>query len=414
MLVRVNASLRNRNYRLYFYGQMVSQIGNSLQNAAQAWFVLQLTNSPAALGVLGFCLYAPYAVLGLFGGAFADRWDRRATMIVTQTGMALAAAALAAVAYLHVDAVWAVDLIALFFGIILPFENPSRQALMLQLVGREELANAIGLNASLGNATRVIGPALAGVMIATVGVGACFALNAVSFFAVIAALLVMRRSEFHEAMTVNRQPLFASIGAGFAYARTTKAVWMALLMMATLSTLSMNFAIMLPVLAKSTLAGSAQTYGWLASALALGGVGGATFAASRKHLSRTHVLIAAAGFGATELLVASQHTVTSVIAALIATGFCYTLYTATTNTLVQLATPSELQGRIAGLAGYVFVAVGPLGALITGALTQHGGAPFSFIVGGLAGLTMALAGYLIGPWPLETPPNATADSDRQV
>ena len=189
---RTFASLRrSRNYRLYFGGQLVSQTGTWLQNAAQSWLVLDLTHSAGAVGVLGFCLYAPYAALGLVGGALADRWDRRRVLFVTQSAMGVCAAALAAVAYLRVDRVWVIDAIAVVRGTIMVFNNPSRQALMVQLVGRPELPNAIALNSSLNNATRVIGPALAGVLIAAVGVGACFALNALSFIPVIVAIGAM-------------------------------------------------------------------------------------------------------------------------------------------------------------------------------------------------------------------------------
>jgi MFS family permease len=164
----VLASLqRHRNYRLYFAGQFVSQIGTWLQTAAQSWLILELTHSAQAVGVLGFCFYGPYAVLGLLGGALADRWDRRTTLLVGQAAMALCAALLAIVVFTHVASVWLIDAIAVVRGTVLVFNNPSRQALIVQLVGRSELGNAIALNSSLNNATRIIGPALAGVLIDT-------------------------------------------------------------------------------------------------------------------------------------------------------------------------------------------------------------------------------------------------------
>ena len=399
---RVFASLRrHRNYRLYFSGQLVSQLGSWLQNAAQAWLVLDLTHSAEAVGVLSFFMYLPYAILGLIGGALADRWDRQRTMIVTQTAMAFCAAALAVVAYLRVDSILVIDGIAFVRGTIMAFNNPTRQAMMIQLVGRAELPNAIALNASLNNASRIVGPALAGVLIATVGVGACFALNAISFFAVIGALAVMRPAEFFLAQNRVRTPLFKSIRDGLVYARRTKTVAVVLSMLFIISTVSINFQIVLPVLARNTLHGNAQTYGLIAAMFGLGAFIGAIIAASRSRVSRRLLLWAAAGFGAAQLVVATQPTVIGVSIALLATGICYTLYTANSNTLVQLAVPSHMQGRIAGLYNYVFLSSGPLGSLLAGWLCERG-APLAFIAGGLTALIMALVGFLLRPWPMPT------------
>jgi MFS family permease len=352
--------------------------------------------------VLGFCLYAPYAVLGLIGAALADRWDRQRSMMITQTGMALAAAALAIVAYLHVDSVWVIDAIALVRGSILPFNNPSRQALMVQLVGRGELPNAIALNASVNNATRVVGPAVAGVLIAKVGVAACFALNAVSFIAVIVALGMMRPAEFHADVTRSRATLLASIREGLGYARRTKTVRVVLGMLLVISTISINFNVVLPVLARTTMHGTAQTYGFITAAFGLGAVAGAFITAGRTRASRGLLLIAAAGFGAAQLLVATQRSLIGVAIALIATGVFYAIYTSSSNAIVQLATPPHIQGRISGLYSYVFIATGPVGSLIAGGLSQSGGAPLAFVAGGVAALVMAIVGWLVQPWPMPT------------
>lgn len=396
------ASLRrHRNYRLYFSGQLVSQIGTWLQNAAQAWLVLDITHSAEAVGVLSFFLYLPYAVFGLIGGALADRWDRQRTMIITQTAMALCAAALAAVAYLRFDSIAVIDAIALVRGTIMAFNNPTRQAMMMQLVGRTELPNAIALNSSLNNATRVIGPAVAGVLIAWVGSGACFALNAISFIPVIYALIVMRPSEFFMQPKRSRTPLLTSIRDGLAYARRTKTVAVVLTMLFVVSTVSINFNVVLPVLARNTLHGTAQTYGLIAAMFGLGAFIGAIIAASRSRVSRRLLLWAAAGFGCGQLLVAAQPTVLGASISLVITGVCYTLYTSGSNTIVQLAVPPHMQGRIAGLYNYVFLSSGPLGSLLAGWLAEHG-AQWAFLAGGVAALVMAAFGFLMRPWPLPT------------
>jgi MFS family permease len=398
------ASLRrHRNYRLYFSGQLVSQAGTWLQNAAQAWLVLDLTHSAEAVGVLGFWFYAPYAVLGLVGGAVADRFERHRVMMVTQTAMAVCALALAIVAWLRVDRVWVIDLIAVVRGIILVFNNPSRQALMVQLVGRGELPNAIALNSSLNNATRVIGPAIAGLLIASAGVSMCFALNALSYVAVIWALGAMRTEDFHVERSLHeRTPLFASIGLGLRYAARTKTVAVVLAMLLVISLLAINFNVLLPVLARGTLHGDATIYGLLSSVFGLGAFAGALVAASRTAASRRLVLIAAAGFGLAQLFVATQRTFAGVAAGLFVTGVCYTLYTASTNALVQLATPNHLQGRVGGLYTYVFLATGPFGALLAGWLSDRGGAPLAFALGGAAAVAMVLAGLATRPWPMPT------------
>lgn len=352
--------------------------------------------------MLGFCFYGPYAVLGLVGGAMADRFERHRVMMATQGAMALCAAALALVAYLRVDAVWVIDLIAVVRGTVLVFNNPSRQALIVQLVGRSELANAIALNSSLNNATRVIGPAIAGILIAKAGVTACFALNAISFIPVIWALGAMRVDEFRERSPQRRGSLVASIGEGLRYARRTKTVTVVLTMLLLISLLAINFNVLLPVLARQTLHGSAELFGFLSAIFGLGAFAGAMAAASMQRTSRTLLLVAAAGFGLAQLAVALDRSLPGIALALFATGVCYTLYTASTNAIVQLATPAHLQGRIGGLYSYVFLATGPFGALLAGWLCANGGAPLAFAVGGCSAVAMVAFGVAAQPWPMPT------------
>jgi MFS family permease len=398
------ASLRrHRNYRLYFIGQLGSQVGTWLQNAAQAWLVLDLTNNSAtAVGVLSFCLYTPYAILGLIGGAMADRWDRQKVMVYTQSMMAVCATALAVVAYLRVDSVYVIYGIAMVRGAVMAFNNPARQALMVQLVGRSELSNAIALNASLNNATRVIGPAIAGVLIATVGVAMCFALNAISFIPIIFALASMRPAEFFATGSRSTAPILQSIRDGLVYARRNKTVRVVLIMLFLTSTVAINFDIVLPVLARLTMHGGAQTYGFITAIFGLGAFTGAVTAASRKHVSRTVLIGASAGFGLSQCFVATQHSLFGVAISLYATGICYTLYTSSSNALVQLAVPPQMQGRIAGLYNYVFLAAGPLGSLLAGWLADRGGASLALVAGGATAIAMALLGFLMRPWPMPT------------
>lgn len=394
---------RHRNYRLYFYGQLVSQFGNWLQNSAQAWLILDLTHSAQAVGVLGFCLYSPYAVLGLIGGALADRVDRQRMMMVTQTLMAFCAVALTVVTWLKVDAVWVIDVIAAVRGTVMVFNNPSRQALMVQLVGRAELQNAIALNSSINNGARIIGPGIAGLLIASFGITICFAINAVSFIAVLFALATMRRSEFHgEGFTRKREPLLRSIVEGLRYAKRTKTVAIVLTMLLMNSTLAINFNVLLPVLARQTLHGGPETYGLIASVFGLGAFIGALISASRGRSSRRWLLRAVGGFGLAQLFLATQATLWTVILGLLACGICYTIYTSQTNATVQLATPGFLQGRVGGLYNYVFIATGPVGSLLAGWLCQISGSALAFGLGGTVVLGMTLFGLLTAPWPMPT------------
>jgi MFS family permease len=400
----VLASLRlHRNYRLYFAGQFISQIGTWLQTAAQAWLILDLTHSAEAVGVLGFFFYGPYALLGLLGGALADRWDRRMTLLAGQIAMALCAAALSLMVFTHVASVWLIDGIAVIRGVVLVINNPSRQALMVQLVGRSELGNAIALNSSLNNATRIIGPALAGVLIETTGVGTCFALNAISFIPVIWAILALNTSEFHVQSDVRRrEPLIAAIRSGLRYARHTKTVAVALSMMLLVSFLAINFNVLLPVLARQTMRGGPSIYGDITACFGFGALVGALIAASRARASRTLLIAACAAFGLAQIALAPQHRLVPVMVALFFTGVAYTIYTASTNALVQLATPGFLQGRVGGLYNYVFLASGPFGSLLAGWLSQRGGTMLAFITGGAAAVAMAAIGVATQPWPMPT------------
>lgn len=402
---------KHRNYRLYFVGQSISQIGTWLQTAAQSWLVLELTGSAAAVGVLSFCFYAPYAVLRLVGGALADRFPRHRLMILTQSAMAVCALALALVVIFRVDKVWVIDLIAVVRGVVLVFNNPSQQALMVQLVGRRELQNAIALNSSLMNATRIIGPAIAGALMAGAGVAACFAINAVSYVAVIAALGAMREREFHAQTGLrSRTRLLDAIREGLRYARRTKTIWIALTMLAVVSLLGINFNVLLPVLARQTMHAGPQTFGLIASCFGAGAFAGALVSASRRRASSSLLLAASAGFGLGQLAVSTQRELPGVCIALFATGICYTIYTSSTNAIVQLATPAHLQGRVAGLYSYAFISTGPVGSLLAGWLAERS-TDLAFAVGGGAAVIMALFGLLLRPWPM---PTGTVRARRRV
>jgi len=395
--LRTFDSLRlHRNYRLYFVGESVNQVGMWLQTAAQAWFVLQATHSPLAVGLVSFWQYIPYSVLGLFGGAIADRLDYRRTLIVTEMGFFSCAATLAVLSYLHVADPLLIYAVAAVRGMITVLDNPARQAFVLQMVGRDELPNAISLNAGVTNATRVVGPAVAGILIATAGTPICFALNAVSYVAVFFALVNIRPSEYFPMLRGARsRAMWRDVREGLAYGLRTIRVFVPLGVLLVISTLGINFQVMLPLVAARTMHGGAGLYGFITSIFGLGALAGALLSATVARANWGLLLGSAIAFAVCELVLAPQHTFAAVAPLLVLTGVAYTLYTSVTNTMVQLSSPDHLQGRVAGLFSYVFFGSGPFGALIAGGLAARGGTSLTFTVAGIAGLVMVAAAVLV-------------------
>ena len=389
-------SLRlHRNYRLYFGGQAISQIGTWLQGAAQSWLVLELTHSAVDVGLVSFWQFVPFTLFGLFGGALSDRLDPRRTLIATQAAMGLLAVALAAFAWLHSTNMAVVYAIAAARGVVMIFNSPSLQRLMIRLVGREELANAISLNSGVNNATRIVGPGLAGVIIATAGVGICFALNAVSYVAVVIALAVMNADEFFPVRQADlRMRMLTSVREGLSYARKTNAVLIPLLLLTVVSITGINFSVLLPVLAAQTLHSGPEVFGLISSLFGLGAVLGALIAAALSRATWSMLLLSAAGYSLFQVLLAPQRELWLVLVFLVVVGIFYTVYTSATNAMVQLAAPDDLQGRVAGLYSYVFLGTSPLGALFAGYLSEAGGTNLAFLAAGVIGLLVTAASLL--------------------
>ena len=393
---RTFSSLRHhRNYRLYFYGQVVSLSGTWMQNVAQAWFIVVLTHSPVAVGLLAACQFGPYMLFGLFGGAFADRIDQRRLMIVTQSAFTLTAATLAGLALSGHAAAWEVFVIAAVNGTVTVFDTPARQAFTVQMVGRDELPNAIALNSSLFNASRIIGPAIAGALIAVAGVGICFLLNSVSYLALIAALLLMRQHELHPVKRDTKvQSVLRGSAEGVRFAWQTPLLRTVLLMMLLISTIGINFNVLLPVLTSETLHAGPQIFGVISAAFGAGALAGALFAASLGRASATALLVGAAVFSASELALSPLRSAWAVALVLVVLGFAFSLYSSQSNASLQLNTPDRLRGRVMGIYGYVFFGTAPLGGLLAGWLAQTGGTELAFIVAGAVGLLTVVYGYL--------------------
>jgi MFS family permease len=394
---RTFASLRrHRNYRLFFYGQLTSVAGTWMQNIGMAWLVVSLAphSRGLAVGLLAACRFGPFTVLGLFSGIVTDRFDNRRVVMVTQGAQMLFSAVLAAVTLLGHVQLWEVYVIAVLTGTALVFDAPSRQNLTFQMVGRDELPNAIALNSSLFNTARIFGPALAGILIAAVGTGWCFAINTVSYLAVLGGLLAMRVSELYPLVDRGRPTIFRGTREGFAYALHNRTVLVTLAMTAVFTTVGFNFNILLPLLAKDTLAAGPRTFGIISACFGAGALVGALSAAAVSRATWRVMFLGATVFGVCELLIAPvQSTVIAGILLFIC-GIAFTSYTANSNTAIQLASPDHIRGRVLGLYYYAWNGLAPLGALVVGWMCDRGGTELAFAAGGVSVIAMSIVGAL--------------------
>ena len=383
---------RHRNYRLFFTGQLVSLVGTWMQNIALAWFVVELTHSPVAVGFLAFCRFIPFTIFGLVAGVVADRFDNRRLVMVTQTASMIVALALTVLAFSGAEIVWLAYALAAAAGTALVFDAPGRHSLTFQMVGREELPNAVALNASLFNASRVVGPAFAGLIIAAFGVGVCFAINAVSFLAVLTSLWLMRASELVKPDRPTEHPsVLDSVREGLRYARHSPRVRLVLAMTTVVSTVGFNFHVLVPVLASDTLDAGPRTFGILSACFGGGALTGALLAAALGRASWKALLAGVGGFSIALLALAPLKTVTACAILLYVVGVCFTMWTANSQSLLQLTVPDHLRGRVLSLYLFAFAGLAPLGGLFAGWLSEVGGTELAFLVAGITGLLMTLA-----------------------
>ena len=380
---------RHRNYRLFFTGQIVSVTGTWMQDTALPWLILGLTGSPVYVGALVGARYAPFLAFGLFSGVFADRFDNRRVVIVTQSVSMLVAGGLAVLAFADVSQTWPYFVLAFMGGTALVFDAPNRHAMTYQLVGRDELPNAIALNSSLFNAGRVVGPAVGGLLIAAVGPGWCFAINAGSFLAVLAALLLMHVSElFPVARSSAAEPTATAVREGLRYSWRTPAVLTVLVVVTVVSMTGFNFRVLLPVLASNTLHAGAAVFGVLFACFGVGALFGALGAAVMSRASWRALILGAAGFSGAMLLLAPVRNEVVAGALLLVIGFCFSTWTANSQSILQLTAPDHLRGRVLGLYLFAFAGLTPIGGLLAGWLAEVGGTELAFAVAGVSGLTV--------------------------
>lgn len=384
---RTFSSLRYRNYRLFFFGQAVSQTGSWMQRIALSWYVLQLTHgSSLAVGVMAVAQFLPFTVFGLFGGVITDRLDARRLVLGTQIAQIVTAVALAWIALAGFAQPWMLYTIAFLNGMILVLDVPSRQQLTYRMVGRETLPNAIALNSSLFNASRIFGPALAGITLGFAGVGVCFTVNAVSFLAVLLSLLAMRTSEFFPVERFERPQILRGTREGLSYVRKQPRMRIVLMLTLILGTFCFNFNVTLPVLAYTTLHTHAFVFGILSAVFGAGALAGALLAASRGRASTKLIIVGALAFTSSELLLGLMNGALLAGTLLFFTGAGFTVWSANSNASMQLAAPDHLRGRIIGIYFYCFNGTGPLGGLLAGWLCAAGGTEAAFLVAGGVGL----------------------------
>ena len=381
----------SRNYRIYLVGQSISLCGTWMQTVAQAWLVLKITGSGTALGFVVALQFLPVLVLGPWGGVLADRMPKRRLLLITQVAFGLLALLLGILTATNVVTLWMVYAVALCFGCVTALDNPARQTFVLEMVGREHLANAVTLNTVNINMARVIGPALAGLIIAVIGIALCFLLNAVSYIAVIIALLMMNKSELRPAPPQARAK--GQLRDGFRYVWSTPKLRTPLVMMAIVGTLAYEFQVILPLVAKYTFGGDAATYGIMTGAMGVGAVVGGLFTASRQRTGDGPLIQATLVFGALILVAAIMPSLPLMVLLLVGVGAGSVTFLARANSTMQLRTDPVFQGRVMALWAVAFLGTTPIGGPIIGWIGQNIGPRWGMVVGGTATIFAGVWGW---------------------
>jgi MFS family permease len=386
-------ALRHQNFRLFAAGQLISLVGTWMQQVAQSWLIYRLTNSALLLGAIGFANQIPVFFLGAIGGHVADRYDRRRVLLITQSVSMILAFALAALTLSGRVREWHLFVLSVLLGIVNAFDIPARQAYLVQLVDREDLINAIALNSSMFNGARIVGPAIAGLLVAAIGEGWCFFANAVSYIAVIVGLMMITTPRF---VAQHGRSVWANITEGFRFVGRTAPVRALLLLIGAVSFTAMPYSVLMPLFADRVLHAGARGLGILMGAAGAGALIGSLALASRssvKGLGRW-VAISCAIFGAALAVFATSRTFALSAALLVVAGGAVMVQMASSNTLIQSMVPDELRGRVMSVYTMMFVGMGPIGALLAGSIAERIGAPLTVAGGGIITVLAAVAFFL--------------------
>ena len=383
-------SLRHRNFRIYWLGQLTSLIGTWMQSMAQGWLMHRLTSSPFMLGLLGFCQFTPVMLFSLWAGVIADRMDKRKLLLITQTVAMVQAVLMALVTTTGVVQPWMVLVLALLFGVFNAFDLPARQTFLVEMVGKEDLSNAIALNSAAFNAARVIGPAVAGILVATVGEGGCFWLNAVSYLAVLYSLWRIAVPAFVANPAAGKG--LQHLQEGIAYAWGLKPIRNLLLLLGVIAGFGFQYMFLLPVYTRDLLHAGPQAYGLLVASFGVGSLLSAVVMTRRldRWALRRNLLLGLASAGAGMAVFAwSRSLALSSVMGFFA-GFGLILYVASTNTMLQHSLEDRFRGRVMSLYTLMLIGTAPIGALLLGGIAQRFGAPISTSVSALTLLGGAL------------------------
>jgi len=381
-LILTFRALKHRNYRLFFFGQIISLSGTWMQSVAQSWLVYRVTGSVALLGLIGFAGQFPIFLLAAFGGAVADRYDRRVILICTQASAMATAAMLAFLTLSGLIEVWHLFVLATVSGVVNAFDIPARQSFVMDMVGRDDLLNAVALNSSVFNGARIIGPAIAGILVAAVGESWCFFGNAVSYIAVIVGLYVMQITP--KINPVKKGSAIEKIKEGFVFVARTKPIRSLMLLLGLVSLMGMPYAVLMPIFADEILHGGVRGLGILMGASGLGALAAALTLAAKKNLKGLGrwVAVSSGVFGGFLILFSLSQTFWLSAFLLVPIGFSMMLQMASSNTLVQAMVPDELRGRVMAVYSMMFMGMAPIGALLAGSVANYLGAPNTVALGG--------------------------------
>lgn len=390
------SSLSVRNYRLYFFGQALSQMGNWMQTVALGWLVLQMTGSGTLLGTVLACRFFPLFVMGPLSGSLVDRFDKRALLFIAQSLLALFSLILGVLVFTGAAELWMLYVLAFLTGVVNSIDNPARQTFVHEMVGPEQLRNAVTLNATAVNLARVVGPAIAGIIIATLGIALCFFIDALSYLAIIVVLILIRTRElFREPRTP--APL-RDWHAIIPYLMSNPTILGILTAMAIMGTLAYEFQVSLPLLAETTFLGGAADYAALLSAFGIGSVAGGLFAAQRSEVVPREFILFAWGFGVALCITAFMPTLGLATIGMVFVGFFSINMTTTGNTIIQLESTPEMRGRVMSLWSMAIFGSTLIGAPIIGFLGEHLSPRYGLFVGGASAIVAALyaGGKLLG------------------
>jgi MFS family permease len=392
-------ALRHRNFRLFWFGQCISLIGTWMQNIGQAWLVLKLTNSPFLLGLITTLQTLPVLIFALFAGVFVDRFPKQKLVVFSQAGLMVIALALSALTFTGKVKYWHVAVLATLLGMLNTIDNPSRQSLMIELVGKDDLMNAIALNSSIFNLARIIGPAIAGILIGYLGIGLCFLLNGISFIAVIAGLLMMDVKEDNRSKESKvSSGVMKEMAEGLKYVFKTPNIYTPILLMLFINVFAMNFNVLVPVFTKMELGMEASQYGLLMAAMGTGALLGALILATRVHAEPKMKYLFAGAFGLSlfQGMAGLTHNYYLAMIFLCLTGFCMIIFTAMCNTTIQINAENYIRGRVMSLYSLVFIGMTTVGSLYTGSLSEYSGAGTTFIVSAIIGMVSCVVLYFFG------------------